>query len=173
MPQWVRWAKKMISGHQWHHLECKSTNVLELLPGDSWNLDCSWNSQTSFGDCLSLLLHGEQKRSSGRKGRQLACPAATVWAAFYACIYINCLTCVKMSWVTSTLHCLGWHRPDLCYNCGYCATCKWYSVVVWDWKVPQLHVSEHLAPGNSTVGEVVEPKDTGTARGHMSQALWK
>lgn len=87
--------------------------------------------------------------------------------------YINCLTCVKMSWVTSTLQCLGWHRPDLYYNCGYCATCKWYSVVVWDWKVPQLHVSEHLAPGNSTVGEVVEPKDTGTARGHMSQALWK
>lgn len=67
------------------------------------------------------------------------------------------------------VHCPSWYRPDLYYHCGYCATCKWYSVVVWDWKVP--HAPEHLTPGNSTIGEVVEPQDTGTAGGRVTGSM--
>lgn len=71
----------------------------------------------------------------------------------------------------STLHCPSWYRPDLYFHCGYCATCKWYSVVVWDWKVPHPRGSEHLAPASSTIGAVVEPQDTGTAGGHVTGSM--
>lgn len=68
----------------------------------------------------------------------------------------------------STRPCPSRSRPDLYDHCGYCATCKWYSVVVWDWKVPHPHASGHLPQVAALVGKLWNLRTHG---GHVTGSV--